>query len=401
MSNKKISQLTPSSTDFQDVDEMEGQLITGVESRKFTGAQLRAVEKAEREAQDNVIEAAIGLNVDGTFIPFSGTNFMDTATTHREAEELLDVAIESNYPPFTVEGQLVISNALVKPDIVDVAGVMASGVAYLIQYTDEAGLHTEWNNDISQPIAIAIGLDSNGDFIPFVSTNFLNPTLSITEGLGELDFVLGDVITAVGLGTDGQLIPFSGYNYLDGAESIVDALGLLDAQIADSPTVLFKQTNTVTIGGAITTLTNILGTGVGSLTISANTLAVGDVIKLEVFGKIITGASNTERTLAFYLGDDFSNVATVPVSINHLFNVNIYMTVRTIGATGSVYVNYIERIDDSASYDKFYSRGVQDVFVVDTTASNTIYLKFNWTTDTGGEIVPNSLEIYQAILTKL
>lgn len=67
MADKLISQLTAAAGSLADIDLMEGQKSGEVFSRKFTGLQMRQVEKGEREAQDDVIEASVGLNADGTF----------------------------------------------------------------------------------------------------------------------------------------------------------------------------------------------------------------------------------------------------------------------------------------------------------------------------------------------
>lgn len=67
MADKLISQLTAAATNLQDNDLAEAQVNGEVFSRKFTGAQMRAVEKAERQAQDDQIESSCGLNADGTF----------------------------------------------------------------------------------------------------------------------------------------------------------------------------------------------------------------------------------------------------------------------------------------------------------------------------------------------
>ncbi len=67
MADKLISQLTAAATNLQDNDLAEGQINGEVFSRKFTGAQVRAVEKSERQAQDDQIESSCGLNADGTF----------------------------------------------------------------------------------------------------------------------------------------------------------------------------------------------------------------------------------------------------------------------------------------------------------------------------------------------
>jgi len=69
MANKLISQLTAAAANLQDVDLAELQVNGEVFTRKMTGTQLRAVEKGEREAQDNVIEASCGLQTDGSYLP--------------------------------------------------------------------------------------------------------------------------------------------------------------------------------------------------------------------------------------------------------------------------------------------------------------------------------------------
>lgn len=67
MANKLISQLTAAAANLQDIDQVELQVDHELFTRKMTGLQLRAVEKLERETQDNVIEASCGLDPAGTF----------------------------------------------------------------------------------------------------------------------------------------------------------------------------------------------------------------------------------------------------------------------------------------------------------------------------------------------
>ena len=64
--DKLISQLTAGGLNVQDVDEIESQINGQLEGKRFTGLQMRGVEKLERETQDNTIEAACGLNTNGT-----------------------------------------------------------------------------------------------------------------------------------------------------------------------------------------------------------------------------------------------------------------------------------------------------------------------------------------------
>ena len=68
MANKLISQLTGGGANIQDTDLVEGQKNGELITKRFTGLQARAVEKLERETQDDVIEAGAGLKTDGTFV---------------------------------------------------------------------------------------------------------------------------------------------------------------------------------------------------------------------------------------------------------------------------------------------------------------------------------------------
>ena len=67
MANKLISQLTGGAANVQDTDVMEAQKNGELITKKFTGLQMRQVEKTERETQDNVIEASTGLNANGSY----------------------------------------------------------------------------------------------------------------------------------------------------------------------------------------------------------------------------------------------------------------------------------------------------------------------------------------------
>jgi hypothetical protein len=79
MSDKLISQLTAAANNLADADLAEGQKAGEVFSRKFTGLQMRGVEKGEREAQDNVIEASCGLQTDGSFVAPANSWFLRSA----------------------------------------------------------------------------------------------------------------------------------------------------------------------------------------------------------------------------------------------------------------------------------------------------------------------------------
>lgn len=98
MANKKISQLDPSTKNLRDTDYLECERHDGIKSYRYTLAQVRAVEKAEREEMDDAIIEAVGLDTDGSLVSFSGTNYVDAATDIADAITLLDTSIAANIP---------------------------------------------------------------------------------------------------------------------------------------------------------------------------------------------------------------------------------------------------------------------------------------------------------------
>ena len=89
------------------------------------------------------IETAVGLSEDGNYVPFSGTNYLDSATTITEALEALDDAIEN------IGGSIDLS---------------------------------EFDR-----IENAVGLDENGNFVSFDGTNFLDSATSLYNADEILD----------------------------------------------------------------------------------------------------------------------------------------------------------------------------------------------------------------------
>ena len=94
MAYKQIRDLASSGGNLLDEHLIEGQAPDGVETKKYTGLEVRAVEKAEREDADALIADAVGLDEDLNFIPYSGTEYLDAATTIAEAIEELDAGVK-------------------------------------------------------------------------------------------------------------------------------------------------------------------------------------------------------------------------------------------------------------------------------------------------------------------
>lgn len=95
MANKLISELTNLAT-VANADEMEVQASGATVTKKATVEAVTKVERDARIAQDNVIEASVGLDADGSYPGFSGSNYLDSSTDVVDALDLLDTAIGSS-----------------------------------------------------------------------------------------------------------------------------------------------------------------------------------------------------------------------------------------------------------------------------------------------------------------
>jgi len=89
MANKLISELTTLAT-VANADELEVQKSGELVTKRATVEAVTKVERDARIAQDNVIEAGIGSNADGTYNTPSGTNHIDSTTSVMNALETLD-----------------------------------------------------------------------------------------------------------------------------------------------------------------------------------------------------------------------------------------------------------------------------------------------------------------------
>lgn len=94
MANKLISELTTlASGNIAGEDYVEVQEQDQAVTKKVTVTVLNELEADARATQDDRIEAACGLNADGTYPTPSGTNFLDSTTDIMDALDALDRAI--------------------------------------------------------------------------------------------------------------------------------------------------------------------------------------------------------------------------------------------------------------------------------------------------------------------
>ena len=142
---------------------------------------------------------------------------------------------------------------------------------------------------------------------------------------------------------------------------------------------LFAQTEDSTPIFNTTTPGSLIGAGVGSLTVPANTFQVGDSFRGEMFGNLLA-RNNDSVTIRV----KFNTITVLtlgpilmPAVTSKKFLIETYFTVRTIGATGTVLTG-IKYQHESDAADKFNGHATTDEIVFDTTIPNTLDIELEW-----------------------
>lgn len=146
---------------------------------------------------------------------------------------------------------------------------------------------------------------------------------------------------------------------------------------------LFSQTADGTAVTNTTTQTNIIGTGVGTLSVPANAFQVGDSFHCNIKGDI-SSLNNETLTIELKSGAVVlasSGALTLPVMTNQPFEIETDFTIRTIGAatTASIFTcsefNYIQNSGTSFQGKMFQTLNNT---TFDTTISNTLEVCVTW-----------------------
>lgn len=411
MANKKISQLSPSSTNLADDDFLEVEKNGDVTSKKFTGAQIRALEKSERQTTDNAIIGAVGLDTDGSFVPFSGTNYIDGAVDIADALELLDEAIDSEIAPTLTFANVGIGQGNVYKE--EIGGEVRLK-------TIKAGNNVSVSDDVSE---ITIGsdelgniLDSQGQIIVFGATEpeALNPNNDGSDYLlheknGNVNWKDVSDSVAIGINNGDEKTDLAD-DYLFGItktsagldkvswESIKNEL-LNDGGFSK---VVYSQLSTITSNNS--TKTYLIATSAG-VEIPTEYLTVGRVIRVTIRGEVVcTSAEGSEVTVYFYpvLGSE-SGIAEGKFNVGNLgiyqstVELTFDLTIRTTGSSGIAFLEgQISHgiTDTSSSIQRISSK---TTFNVNTTVDNTLAIGHGWDTDAATK----SLYIYTGTIELL
>jgi hypothetical protein len=167
------------------------------------------------------------------------------------------------------------------------------------------------------------------------------------------------------------------------------SIGLF-TQIANGPTVT-----------ATTTESTLIGVGIGSLSVPANTFQVGDSFRVDIVGHI--SAKNNDKirirvkTGSALLGD--TGLVTMPNITNKHYDISLNFTIRSLGVAG---------VASIASGGQFtYSKNASNAFegsdfslvnntTFDTTVLNTLNITVEWSSiDPLNSIYTETITLYK------
>jgi hypothetical protein len=166
---------------------------------------------------------------------------------------------------------------------------------------------------------------------------------------------------------------------------------------------LFAQTSTVVVANTVVE-TNIIGTGVGSITMPANALTVGTSCVVEA-GGVMSCLNNSTLVIRVYCGVSGTTLLatfptlTIGTSTGRWFGLALYFTIRTIGIAGVASISirgvYQQNIDVG---NELYGTSFHTVnnTTFNSTVSNTLLVSIQW----GVASASNTLSNAQFVLTK-
>ena len=165
---------------------------------------------------------------------------------------------------------------------------------------------------------------------------------------------------------------------------------------------LFAQTaSSSPVGGAIIS-GSLLGSGVGTLTVPANTFQVGDSFKLTMGGHLdaLNGKKLQISVLTTGVPLATTGQITMPNCTSQHWNLEVTFTIRAIGAAGVAAVvsnGYLLFTKNAATSFEGENFSLVESTSFNTTINNTLEIKAEWdTTDVG-----NSIYSETGVLTRI
>lgn len=171
--------------------------------------------------------------------------------------------------------------------------------------------------------------------------------------------------------------------YCDGT-NMVPGGGHADASGSLAGGLIFASTATATVANT-TTEGSLIGGGVGVQTLPANTLTVGKSVRLQARGLLSTAAVPGNLTIAFKLGSTTvvttGAFAVTGALTDLLWELDVLLTCRTVGGTGTVFAQGMFRYLTAALGNLQGSELVATgTTTIDTTASQLVDSTADWAT---------------------
>ena len=143
---------------------------------------------------------------------------------------------------------------------------------------------------------------------------------------------------------------------------------------------LFSQTGDSATVSATTTETSILGGGVGTLTVPANTFQVGDSFHCKIGGNL--SAANSED-LTIRIKSGLTTLASFTVDFvtsnwPSFWELEIDFTIRSTGITGVIQTNSQFNYIGTGGGTTYEGFGYNTNATIDTTSSNTLDITVEW-----------------------
>ena len=165
---------------------------------------------------------------------------------------------------------------------------------------------------------------------------------------------------------------------------------------------VFAQTNSSIPASGITE-TSIVGTGVGALTVPANSFQIGDSFTLASDGLLSSLSSATleirVKTLTGVLLCD-TGVIAMASATNKPFLLSLYFTIRTLGGVGVASISsggLFSYIRNGGTQFEGYVLSQINSTTFDTTVNNTLVVTAQWNTGSAS----NTIQSFNLILQKV
>lgn len=179
---------------------------------------------------------------------------------------------------------------------------------------------------------------------------------------------------------------------------IVGSPGAVGSPVIPAPLFPgFTQTVPVTVANA--TLGFLNGTGIGSFSIPANSLSVGDTLLLELAGTTTRDITSSSIRIALNGGSYFLfDTGNMSTNSSGNFTLQAFMTVRAIGGPGVASIQSVVQTLNLASLSPTASFLLNNSTNFSTLTNTTLTLTVFWTT---GALINNSCSAQILTLKKL